>query len=471
MLRRFSIDFAIFSMGVDALIVGTSLALVASVRPVMNILPSVEAIAGPVNMPIFLYCLFPLVWVGILASFAIYDGKKHLRVVDEFTMLTLASFLSAVSMAGILYISFRDVSRILFLVFVLTAYGSLILWRSLARMFFRFRKDSPYGARRMLIVGSGPLSREVESSIREGRADNSMLVGLVVTEPLESQEGSENVLGEARDLQEIVRRHNVTDVIISLPQQSFQQLHDAVIDLRSVAVKVWVAMDFIDLALYSTSIVDLAGIPMLDLRAPALSDYQRLVKRGFDLLFGVLGLLAALPVMALAALAIRLEGGGAILFCQERVGENGRLFNILKLRTMVPNAEKLQSIVEEVDGEGNVIHKKKNDPRVTRVGRILRRLSLDELPQLFNVLTGDMSLVGPRPELPSIVQEYKPWQRQRLAVLPGITGWWQVTGRSEKLMHLHTEDDLYYIRNYSLWFDVQIMVRTVWAILIGRGSY
>ena len=149
--------------------------------------------------------------------------------------------------------------------------------------------------------------------------------------------------------------------------------------------------------------------------------------------------------MLLSALMIFLEDGVPILFRQQRVGENGHVFEMLKFRTMVRNAEQLQAQVEKRDSNGNLIHKTKDDPRITRVGHLLRRLSFDELPQLFNVLGGSMSLVGPRPEMPSLVENYQPWQRKRFVIPPGLTGWWQVNGRSDKPMHLHTEDDLYYI--------------------------
>ena len=123
------------------------------------------------------------------------------------------------------------------------------------------------------------------------------------------------------------------------------------------------------------------------------------------------------------------------------------------------------------DNVGNEIHKSRNDPRVTRIGGLLRRFSLDELPQFLNVLRGEMSLVGPRPELPYLVEKYEAWQRKRFAVPPGITGWWQVSGRSDKPMHLNTEDDLYYINNYSVWMDLQILARTLWIVLLGKGAY
>jgi lipopolysaccharide/colanic/teichoic acid biosynthesis glycosyltransferase len=165
------------------------------------------------------------------------------------------------------------------------------------------------------------------------------------------------------------------------------------------------------------------------------------------------------------------EDGAPILFRQQRVGEFGRVFEMLKFRTMVRNAEQLKGQVVKRDADGNLIHKSKDDPRITRTGRLLRRLSLDELPQLFHVLAGTMSLVGPRPEMPYLVEEYQPWQHQRFAIPPGMTGWWQVNGRSDKPMHLHTEDDLYYIQNYSIWLDVQILVRTVWVVLFGKGAF
>ena len=194
-------------------------------------------------------------------------------------------------------------------------------------------------------------------------------------------------------------------------------------------------------------------------------------KRIFDLLFGFLALLFAFPLMLIAALLVFLEDGAPIIFRQTRVGRNGNLFEIYKFRTMIKNAEQLQVQATGQDRHGKRLHKTKDDPRVTRVGRVLRRFSLDELPQLFNVLAGTMSLVGPRPEVPYLVETYEPWQHKRFAVLPGMTGWWQVNGRSDRPMHLHTEDDLYYIQNFSIWLDLQIILRTVWVVISGKGAY
>jgi lipopolysaccharide/colanic/teichoic acid biosynthesis glycosyltransferase len=176
--------------------------------------------------------------------------------------------------------------------------------------------------------------------------------------------------------------------------------------------------------------------------------------------------------MGVIAIAIKLDSPGPVIFGQTRVGENGKLFKMLKFRSMIKDADKMRHVIESVDEKGRIVQdKRKPDPRITRVGRFLRRTSLDELPQLFNVLKGEMSLVGPRPEMPHLVDQYELWQRRRFSVPQGITGWWQVNGRSNKPMHQHTEDDLYYVQNYSLWLDILILLKTVLAVLQRKGAY
>lgn len=280
-----------------------------------------------------------------------------------------------------------------------------------------------------------------------------------------------NLLASYEQIRDVVADSSVTDVVIALPDSAYHSMVEIVTRLEDTPVRVWVALGFFDLTLYQTALEDFAGIPMLDLRAPAINEYQLQVKRAFDLVVGSIAVVLTLPLMIISALLIWIQDRGPIIFKQKRVGENGRLFTLYKFRSMVPGAERLSALVEHTDENGNIIHKTRRDPRVTPVGRFLRRTSLDELPQLFNVLEGTMSLVGPRPEIPNLVENYLPWQRKRLTVLPGITGWWQVNGRSDKPMQLHTEDDLYYISNYSIWLDILILIRTIWEVLIGRGSY
>lgn len=469
MLRRFSINFALFSVAIDGLAVAFSLWSAVAIRPMMNGLSWVQTIPVDANAPAALYAIFPVVWVLVYAMFSLYDGRKQFRVADEFTALVFAVIVSSISSAGILYLSFREVSRALFIAFVLFAYLLCSAWRILARIYFRTQNTVPDRDRRILIVGAGPLGLKVREQIYETGLANFNLLGFVdrAIPPRENID----LVGPPEQVSKLVETFDVSDVVIALPHSEYHQLGEIVHALEESPVQVWVALGYFDLTLYHTKIEDFAGIPMLDMRASAIDDYQRMIKRAFDLILGSIAFVLALPLLTLISAVIFLADGRPILYRQKRVGENGRLFEMLKFRTMVREAEQLQGQVMKRDADGNPIHKSKEDPRVTRVGRFLRRFSLDELPQVFNVVIGDMSLVGPRPELPQLVANYQPWQRKRFSVPPGMTGWWQVNGRSDKPMHLHTEDDLYYIQNYSIFLDVQILLKTIWVVLIGRGSY
>ena len=469
MLRRFSINFAIFSMALDAFFVLCGLKAAELLRPLLDGIPFLKSVSEQTDLPPGIYIIFALVWVGIFSAFAIYDGRKYLRAVDEYAMLTLASLIAMGAMAGFLYLSYRQISRALFLIFVLIVYLLFLAWRGIARLSFRMRGDWPDTPRRVLIVGAGPLGSRIGEQIQKARIENMQCVGYVDDQKMDKT--SPDLLGKFQDIRTIVQETAITDVVIALPYSIYQRMNEVVNLTTDLPVKVWVALGFFDLALYKTDIEDFAGVPMLDLRAPALSEYQRLVKRGFDLFFGTLAMLLALPIMALISLVIWIFNGRPVFFVQKRVGENGRIFEVYKFRTMVRNADQIKNLVERIDADGNLIHKRVDDPRVTGIGRFLRRLSLDELPQLYNVVRGTMSLVGPRPELPYLVEKYQAWQRKRFAVQPGMTGWWQINGRGERTMHLHTEDDLYYINNYSLWLDIQILIRTIWTVLLGKGAF
>jgi len=197
--------------------------------------------------------------------------------------------------------------------------------------------------------------------------------------------------------------------------------------------------------------------------------YVTVLKRGIDLVASFILLFALLPVLLLAMIAVRLDSPGPAFFCQDRVGRGGRVFRLYKLRTMTFKPTSDIELVE--DENGQLRHKIRNDPRVTRCGRLLRRTSLDELPQLINILKGDMSLIGPRPELVQIVQQYEPWQHERHIVRPGLTGWWQVSGRSDRPMHENTELDLHYVRNQCFRLDLLIAFRTIRVVLRGLGAY
>jgi len=296
------------------------------------------------------------------------------------------------------------------------------------------------------------------------------LVGFLDDDPQKNGNGFD-VLGTLDQAREVIQQRGVDDVVMALPGSAHQRLNQVVSELHDLPVRVWIIPDYFSLTLHRAAVEDFAGLPMLDIRAPALSEYQRMLKRAFDLVVVILSLPLVLPVMGVIALAIKLDSRGPVLYRAQRAGENGRVFTMYKFRTMIVGAASMNGKVGYTNGDGQHVHKVRNDPRVTRMGRFLRRSSLDELPQIINVLEGSMSLVGPRPEMPELVEKYEPWQRKRFTVPQGITGWWQINGRSDRPMHLNTQDDLYYVQHYSLWLDLQILARTAWSVLRGKGAY
>lgn len=457
-------------MAMDISLICLSLSLATRLRPLLDFLPFAAYFPVFVPTPWPVYLAFALEWVLILLLFAVYDGRRNMKEVDEFISLTLACALAAVTSAGTLYLSFRQVSRLLFLTFVILAYASLSGWRMLARLAFRASRIRPQKRRKVLILGSTQAGQE----LRRHLADNPHLGLSVVELPVESGSAlrrESNSLPVFDRIEGTILQQKIEEVVITLPQDAYQAMNALVGELHRLPVRVWVVPDYFRLAVHKAAIEQVAGIPMLNLRAPALNEYQRLMKRLFDLAITLSLLPLALPILALTAIAVRLSGPGSILLRQERVGENGRLFRMFKFRTMRNEEEETLTQDTPTGLSGNKVHKRMDDPRVTPLGRLLRRYSLDELPQLFNVLKGEMSLVGPRPELPYLVAEYQPWQRQRFAVPQGMTGWWQIHGRSDKPMHLNTEDDLYYVQNYSILLDLYILVKTIGVVVSGKGAF
>lgn len=469
MFRRFSVNFALFSIVVDAVLIVSSLALAIYFRPAMNAFSFARKIIDPIIFPWFLYMIFPLIWILIFLQLSIYDGRRNLKFAHELVRLTGGSFLAAISLAGLLYLSYREVSRLLFLTFVLGAFLGMIAWRMAARATYLRRKVDSESRRKVLIVGLTEAGNQVVEIIK-ARPELGYSIAGVLDDRTDLQMNSIPI-GRVQETIDWINTQGIDDVVIALPRSDHERINLLVVDLHRLPVKVWLIPDYFQLALHKAVVEDFAGIAMLDLRAPAISDDQRMLKRAFELVFIALIFIPCLIFMSIIALLIRLTGPGDIIFRQKRVGENGRLFEMYKFRSMIPQADQMLSLVEEIDDQGRLVHKKSGDPRVTSLGAFLRRTSMDELPQIFNVLRGEMSLVGPRPELPELVARYEPWQWKRFTVPQGITGWWQVNGRSDKPMHLHTEDDLYYVQNYSLLLDIRILLMTVGVVLRGEGAF
>jgi len=385
-----------------------------------------------------------------------------------------AAVLATLLLSGALYLTYRETSRLQFIYFLAVNLFLLLGHRSLLRLIDRALGRARAGAvNRVLIAGAGELGQRVARILYDHRRWGYTIVGFLDDDKEKQAQTIEGypVLEKVYAVREIVETHAVDEVWIALPVWALDRINMVLYELEKLPVRIKVVPDYYSMALVQAKADMLGGIPIIGLRDPVIEGLPRLIKRIFDLVVGGLMTLLLSPLLLLVALVIKLDSPGPVLFRQRRVGENGRLFDMLKFRTMVIDAEKRQDEVLQETEDGEVIHKSQDDPRVTRVGRILRRASIDEFPQLLNVLRGEMSLVGPRPEMPWLVDRYKSWQRKRFAVPQGITGWWQINGRSDKPMHLNTDDDLYYVYNYSLWLDIKILLRTPLAVIRGRGAF
>ncbi len=327
---------------------------------------------------------------------------------------------------------------------------------------------------RLLVAGDGAPASSIIAQLRRYSWPGLELVGRIGDGELAANGDGAALshLGALAEAEQVVARVQADAVLIALPRNAHDAMAMLVARLNTLPVRLYIVPDYFDLAFFDATIERLGVVPVIGLRDPAIDGLQRILKRVMDIVIAAAALLLLSPLLLLIALAIKLEDGGPVLYRTLRMGENGRVFSMLKFRSMVVNAEQLQGDVNSSDDAGNVVHKRANDPRVTRAGRILRRASADELPQLLNVLRGDMSLVGPRPEQPWLMDRYSPWQQKRFAVPQGMTGWWQVNSREESpLLYLHSEEDLYYVQNYSLWLDIQILWKTVAIVLRGKGAY
>jgi len=420
-----------------------------------------------VQLPWQIYLAVAAIWVIIFLLITPQRAIFSSGLIEAIGRLIAAVALASLVFAGLLYLSFRDVSRLLFIYFAAGDLAVLLIYHLIVRAYSRHRQHTGWQGR-VLLVGGGPAAQRLAEEFARRPWAGVQVVGYTSDEPPAS--ATIPLLGPVEETDRIVLTEQINEVIFTLPPHQQEQV--ARLSLRiDQRVMLHMAPGLLDLAFARTPVETLGGIPLISLRESALTDGQALLKRLFDISASAILLLLLAPIMGVIALLIKLESPGPVLFQQERVGEHGRRFRMIKFRSMYADAEGRWIDVAQRDAEGNLLHKNSDDPRVTRIGRKLRRSSLDELPQLLNVLRGEMSLVGPRPEIPYITAEYAPWQWQRLRVLPGMTGWWQVNGRSEKPMHLYTQEDLYYIQNYSFWLDLRILFKTIMIVWRGDGAY
>ena len=427
--------------------------------------------ADTVYLTPLVWSLVAIIWMAVFHLWGAYE-RRHLSDAGEecktvFFAITFSFFTFA---SSIYFLKILDFSRLLSFYFYILDLGLLLGFRTLMRGVFSRLKVPGYGTKRLLIVGAGEAGLGLAEHL--ARWQEYQVVGFLDdASELNSTHLSTPVLGGLADAGQAINQYSIDEVIVSAATRDRVELADLILALRDQAVKIRMVPDLLEMITVRTGIENLRGIPLISLREPAITGLNRVMKRGLDLVGPLVGLVVLAPFMALIALLIKLDSPGPIFFVQERAGQYSKPFRMYKFRTMVQNAEELLEQLIDLDKLKQPVFKLKDDPRVTRVGLWLRRTSLDELPQLLNVLKGEMSLVGPRPEEVRMVQQYNSWQSQRLLVKPGMTGSMQVSGRADLSLEERVKLELTYIENYSILEDIKILAKTLPAVLSGRGSY
>ena len=414
-----------------------------------------------------------ILWVVALVLASVYTPRRVALWGEELQHLLLGYTTAALLFAGVLYLSNKELPRLTYVYLFVIGLALMIGMRVVLRVWQRLRHRNVIDDVRVLIAGDCTMSQTVIAQMAAHAWPGLSIVG-VLRRPVDAPAEKVNdipVLGTTDVIADVVARQAVDAVVIAVPRDAHLATVAMVSILDKLPVRVYVVPDYFDLAFHGATVESVGSVPMIGLRDPAIDGLQRLFKRIMDIVISAAGLVILSPVLAIIAALIKLDDHGPAIYRTARVGENGRVFYMYKFRSMRVGADTPHGELVQSDAGVALNHKRPDDPRVTRMGRFLRRMSLDELPQLVNVIRGEMSLVGPRPELPWLVDLYAPWQRKRFSVPQGMTGWWQVSGRSENPMHLHTDQDLYYIQNYSLWLDLRIVWRTIAVVLRGKGAY
>ena len=417
----------------------------------------------------------PLVWLLILAMAGGYDSRFIGVGTDEFRKVMNAGICLIAIVAILAYATKTDIAR----GYVVIALPLTMLFDLFARYALRKRlhklRSRGKCLRRVVVVGYAHVVADLAAELHRGTYHGLSVVAACLVGP-QTPETAEiagvpaaHGLGRVTEVVESFRADTVA--VLACPEMYGVHLRELAWELEKTDTELCVAPALLDVAGPRTTIRPVAGLPLLHVDHPEFTGARRVIKSAFDRAIAVSALILTAPLFAFAVLAIKIGDGGPALFRQTRVGKDSNPFIVYKFRTMVPDAEQRLAQMAEHNEHDGVLFKIRKDPRITNVGAWLRRWSLDELPQLINVLLGDMSMVGPRPALPDETAQYGDHVRRRLMVKPGITGLWQVNGRADLSWDESVRLDLRYVENWSLLLDLQILWKTLSAVLRGSGAY
>ena len=427
----------------------------------------------PINEYLFLLFLILPLWALLFYGAGFYRSHRTTPLVEEIWGALKVAFGGTAVLALLVYgLRLEFVSRFFLAVFGLVNFTFLATEKVALRLLSHFVRSRGLNFRTVLLVGTGQKSAQLGDFVEAHPHWGFRVIGY-----LDDDNGGEirragrwPCLGKVTDLEAVLMREVVDEVIFVIEKGRLGEYENALLVAERHGVRAHVSLDIFPHVLARPILEELDGVAMLSFTTTPAKPLELVAKRGIDLALAVLFFLITLPVQAIAVLLIKLTSSGPVFFRQVRCGLNGRHFLLLKFRTMAAGAEERLHEVSHLNEMSPPVFKVSKDPRSTPVGRLLRRLSIDELPQLWNVILGDMSLVGPRPPLPEEVARYEPWQRRRLSMKPGLTCLWQVSGRNNLDFDRWMALDLKYIDTWSPMLDLKILLKTVPAVLSGRGA-
>ena len=423
---------------------------------------------------LFLIPLLLALTLGFLQYFGAYETPRHASLIKY----TWAIFRSvSLSIAAILTLLFffniQYVSRIVILIFAILDFLALTAIRALLIRYFRQTIKSGDNQLKVLLIGTGIRAQELMTALASKTDWGVNIIGCLDPDPRYT--GKEilgtPVLGTVSSINNILKEYIIDEVIVAIPRSLLRDAEPIALACEEEGIRLRFMADLFSVQMARVTLAQVGDIPLLTMEPVAHDPGKLFLKRLFDIILTTMALPIVLPIMGVVAIAIKLDSPGPVLFIQKRVGLRKHLFPLFKFRSMVVDAEEKLKEIEHLNEAEGPIFKIKNDPRITRVGRFIRKTSLDELPQLFNVLRGEMSLVGPRPMSQRDVALFDSGiQRKRFSVKPGITCIWQISGRSNLPFDKWLELDLQYIEKWSLWLDFKILIKTIPAVLFSRGA-
>ena len=412
-------------------------------------------------------------WLLLFWMYGLYEPRQVLSPINEFKQLFHGIIAGGVLLFVVDSILKLDLARGWALLALAAALVTVGGERLVVRKTLHFLRRRGGDATRTIVLGANHEARTVARTLEREKWLGYRILGFVDDATPRGQEVGNGhvVLGSTADLRVLIREHRATLVLVAATAFDAARLNRMFWELQDVNIDLQITSGAIDLLASRMTVQSVAGVPLLYVRRTGMDRLQRTVKRTLDVSGSLLGLLVLAPFLVAAIVWIKRDSPGGAFFKQVRTGRDGKAFTCWKFRTMVHDAEDRLAELEHLSEGPGLLFKLKEDPRVTRAGKALRRFSLDELPQLYNVLRGEMSLVGPRPALPAEVEQYDDWVRNRLRVKPGMTGLWQVSGRTETSFSDYVRYDLFYIQNWSLSLDLWILWRTLRAVFTAEGAH